>query len=144
MLNSVIGFSLATVITATAALACGTEKLAEATGVPLEISKDKPKMRDGFTLCNKRPEHFSVAIGYKRDGGEWQSEGWWTANPGQCVWLLADTQKVETVYIHAARKATGSVLTGSMFACVKDRIFTAFGADDCSARGLSRVGFADR
>jgi uncharacterized membrane protein len=143
MLNSALGFSIAAILTATSVLACDTEKFLGSKSVGLGFPKHETTMRSGFTLCNRRSEGFSVAIGYKRDGRQWQSEGWWTAKPGQCIWLLDETEKVETVYIHAARKATGPVVTGSMSACVKDTIFTVLGAKDCSGRGLNSVGFAE-
>ncbi|MEO0774526.1 MAG: DUF1036 domain-containing protein, partial [Pseudomonadota bacterium] len=54
-------------------------------------------------FCNETNVNASIAIGYLA-GDKWTSEGWWTAQPGQCVTTVDAPQPQAFYYWHAVNE----------------------------------------
>ena len=80
----------------------------------------------------------NIAIGYS-DNDVWTSEGWWDAEPGECLdvvsgdltrryyYVLVDSTDEEAVYDDPDHVYNF---------CVTDEAFTIKGDEDCEARGF--------
>lgn len=94
-----------------------------------------------FRVCNETANKVSVAFGYRAEKG-WQSEGWWVAEPDNCVTIYrGDLEARRYYYVYAADDVSGGAWDGSVFMCTRDETFTIFGVEDCLARGYERTGF---
>lgn len=94
-----------------------------------------------FRVCNETPNRVSIAFGYRAEKG-WQSEGWWVADPANCVTVYrGDLETRRYYYVYAADDVSGGAWDGSVFMCTRDETFTIFGVEDCLARGYERTGF---
>jgi uncharacterized membrane protein len=94
-----------------------------------------------FRVCNETANRVSVAFGYRAEKG-WQSEGWWVAEPSNCVTIYrGDLDARRYYYLYAADDVSGGYWDGSVFMCTRDETFTIFGVEDCLARGYERTGF---
>jgi len=94
-----------------------------------------------FRVCNQTANRVSIAFGYRADKG-WQSEGWWVAEPEDCVTVYrGDLETRRYYYLYAADDVSGGAWDGNVFMCTRDETFTIFGVEDCLARGYERSGF---
>lgn len=94
-----------------------------------------------FRVCNETPNKVSIAFGYRAEKG-WQSEGWWVAEPNNCVTIYRGNLEARRYYyLYAADDVGGGAWDGSVFMCTRDETFTIFGVEDCLARGYERTGF---
>lgn len=94
-----------------------------------------------FRVCNETGNKVSVAFGYRAEKG-WQSEGWWVAEPDNCVTIYRGNLEARRYYyVYAADDVSGGAWDGSVFMCTRDETFTIFGVEDCLARGYERTGF---
>jgi uncharacterized membrane protein len=94
-----------------------------------------------FRVCNETANRVSVAFGYRAEKG-WQSEGWWVADPDNCVTVYrGDLETRRYYYVYAADDIGGGAWDGNVFMCTRDETFTIFGVEDCLARGYERTGF---
>lgn len=94
-----------------------------------------------FRVCNETGNKVSIAFGYRAEKG-WQSEGWWVAEPDNCVTIYrGDLEARRYYYLYAADDVSGGAWDGSVFMCTRDETFTIFGVEDCLARGYERTGF---
>lgn len=94
-----------------------------------------------FRVCNETANKISIAFGYRADKG-WQSEGWWVAEPSNCVTIYRGNLEARRYYyLYAADDVSGGFWDGSVFMCTRDETFTIFGVEDCLARGYERTGF---
>lgn len=91
-------------------------------------------------LCNNTTSKVGVAIGYKDKEG-WASEGWWTAEPQKCLTLLKGALIARYYYVYAVDKEKGGSWGGKSQICIKDKLFTIRGIDDCTGRGFQKQGF---
>lgn len=92
-------------------------------------------------VCNETASKVSVAFGYRAEKG-WQSEGWWVAEPTNCVTVYrGDLEARRYYYLYAADDIGGGAWDGNVFMCTRDETFTIFGVEDCLARGYERTGF---
>lgn len=92
-------------------------------------------------ICNETANKVSIAFGYRAEKG-WQSEGWWVAEPDNCVTVYrGDLETRRYYYLYAADDISGGAWDGSVFMCTRDETFTIFGVEDCLARGYERTGF---
>jgi uncharacterized membrane protein len=91
-------------------------------------------------LCNNTASRVGVAIGYKDKEG-WASEGWWTAEPNKCLNLLKGSLIARYYYVYAVDYEKGGSWGGKSMMCIRDKIFTIRGFDNCDGRGYSKVGF---
>ncbi len=91
-------------------------------------------------LCNNTASRVGVAIGYKDTKG-WASEGWWTAEPKKCLTLLKGGLIARYYYVYAVDYEKGGSWGGKSQLCIKDKIFTIRGFDNCGDRGYEKVGF---
>jgi uncharacterized membrane protein len=94
----------------------------------------------GFRLCNKTPSRVGVAIGYK-EGGGWTTEGWWNVDAGACETLMPGPLVSRFYYIYAVDYDRGGIWAGQANMCMRDKMFTIKGIEDCVARGFERAGF---
>ncbi|MEO0372962.1 MAG: DUF1036 domain-containing protein, partial [Pseudomonadota bacterium] len=92
-----------------------------------------------LSFCNETGVNASIAIGYLA-GDTWTSEGWWTAQPGQCVTAVDAPQPQAYYYWHAVSE-NGEFASDAYFFCAVDDVFTIIGDQDCEARGHDRVAF---
>ena len=94
-----------------------------------------------FRVCNETANRVSIAFGYRAEKG-WQSEGWWVADPNNCVTVYrGDLETRRYYYVYAADDIGGGAWDGNVFMCTRDETFTIFGVEDCLARGYERTGF---
>lgn len=94
-----------------------------------------------FRVCNETANRVSIAFGYRADKG-WQSEGWWVAEPANCVTIFRGNLEARRYYyLYAADDVSGGAWDGNVFMCTRDETFTIFGVEDCLARGYERTGF---
>lgn len=92
-------------------------------------------------VCNETGNKVSIAFGYRAEKG-WQSEGWWVAEPTNCVTIYrGDLEARRYYYLYAADDVSGGAWDGDVFMCTRDETFTIFGVEDCLARGYERTGF---
>jgi uncharacterized membrane protein len=91
-------------------------------------------------LCNNTASRVGVAIGYKDREG-WASEGWWTAEPQKCLTLLKGALIARFYYVYAVDYDKGGSWGGKALMCIRDKIFTIRGFDNCKERGFQQVGF---
>jgi uncharacterized membrane protein len=91
-------------------------------------------------LCNNTTSRVGVAIGYKDKEG-WASEGWWTAEPQKCLTLLKGGLIARYYYVYAVDYEKGGSWGGKAMMCIRDKIFTIRGMDNCQERGYQKMGF---
>jgi uncharacterized membrane protein len=91
-------------------------------------------------LCNNTSSKVGVAIGYKDKEG-WASEGWWTAEPQKCQSLLKGTLIARYYYVYAVDYDKGGSWGGKAMLCIRDKIFTIRGIENCVERGYQKQGF---
>ncbi len=91
-------------------------------------------------LCNNTASKVGVAIAYKNKEG-WKSEGWWTAEPQKCLNLLKGPLPSRYYYVYAVDLVKGGSWGGKAQICIKDKLFTIAGIDNCEQRGYQKQGF---
>jgi uncharacterized membrane protein len=97
-------------------------------------------------LCNYTDSRVGVAIGYKDKKG-WVSEGWWTVeptknpDPKKCPTLIKGNLNARFYYVHAIDFQKGGSWSGTSRFCVRDKLFTVRGIQDCASRGYKQAGF---
>ncbi len=91
-------------------------------------------------LCNNTTSRVGVAIGYKDKEG-WATEGWWTFDPGKCLPLLKGDLIAKFYYVYAVDYDKGGSWGGKAMMCIRDKIFTIRGFDNCKEREFTQVGF---
>jgi uncharacterized membrane protein len=96
--------------------------------------------RADLKLCNNTASRVGVAIGYKDKDG-WASEGWWTAEPQKCLTLLKGALIARYYYVYAVDYDKGGSWGGKSMMCIRDKIFTIRGMDNCAERSYQKTGF---
>ena len=96
--------------------------------------------RADLKLCNNTESRVGVAIGYKDKEG-WATEGWWTIEPQKCLPLLKGDLIARYYYVYAVDYDKGGSWGGKSMMCIRDKIFTIRGIDNCEGRGYTKVGF---
>lgn len=91
-------------------------------------------------LCNHTTSRVGVAIGYKDKEG-WATEGWWTFEPDKCQPLIKGGLIAKYYYVYAVDYDKGGSWGGKAMMCIRDKIFTIRGLDNCKERGFTQVGF---
>ncbi len=91
-------------------------------------------------LCNRTASKVQAAVGYKDKDG-WVSEGWWSANPQACMKLVQGSLQARYYYIYAIDRQKGGNWGGKALFCMKEKIFTIRGINDCQGRGFEQQGF---
>jgi len=97
----------------------------------------------GLEFCNNSDEKVSVAIGYN-DGGVWTSEGWWVAEPDECIDVIKGdlTQRYYYILVDAADfDGVYDKSANTYNFCVANEAFTISGDEDCEARGYTTRDF---
>ena len=90
--------------------------------------------------CIELHRRIGVAIGYQ-DAKGWASEGWWNIAAQTCETLLKGTLPSRYYYVYAVDYDKGGSWGGKALFCIKDKIFTIRGIDDCKGRGYQSMGF---
>jgi uncharacterized membrane protein len=120
-----------------AALIAGA--LAFSLGVSLPAKAD-------LRICNNTASRVGVAIGYKDNQG-WASEGWWTMEPAtdpkKCTSLLKGNLIARYYYVYAVDYSKGGSWGGTSMFCIRERVFTIRGINDCVGRGYQKAGFIE-
>ena len=98
-----------------------------------------------LNLCNSSPLTIQTALAEPAGGGKWQSKGWWTINPGDCVNVLGT---LTNRYYYAFAETPGSRRrwTGDASFCVKYGAAFTLGEDSCSGedyRDFSKIDTGD-
>jgi uncharacterized membrane protein len=91
-------------------------------------------------MCNNTASKVGVAIAYKDKEG-WASEGWWTVDPQKCLPLLKGALIARYYYVYAVDNEKGGSWGGKSQICIRDKIFTIRGIDNCTERGFQKQGF---
>ncbi len=91
-------------------------------------------------LCNNTTSRVGVALGYKDKQG-WASEGWWNIVPQDCETLLKGPLIARYYYIYAVDYDKGGAWGGKSMMCIRDKLFTIRGLEQCGQRGYERKGF---
>ena len=114
---------------------------AQQTQSPTTADQSAETGEGSFRVCNETANKVSVAFGYRAEKG-WQSEGWWVAEPDNCVTIYRGNLEARRYYyVYAADDISGGAWDGNVFMCTRDETFTIFGVEDCLARGYERTGF---
>ncbi len=108
--------------------------------VLLAVAASATPAKADLKLCNNTASRVGVAIGYKDKEG-WASEGWWTAEPQKCLTLLKGSLIARYYYVYAVDYDKGGSWGGKALMCIRDKIFTIRGFDNCKERGFQQVGF---
>ena len=98
-----------------------------------------PALAD-FKMCNNTESRVGVALGYKDKEG-WASEGWWTIDSQKCLVLLKGALIARYYYVYAVDYEKGGSWGGKALMCIRDKIFTIRGLDNCVERGYQKMGF---
>lgn len=93
----------------------------------------------GLEFCNNTDQTVSIAIGYA-NGETWTSEGWWVAEPGNCVSPVKGDLPLSFYYWRATARDYSWEESRFMF-CTSSEVFTIEGDTDCEARGYNRSPF---
>jgi uncharacterized membrane protein len=109
----------------------GAFLLLSATGTPAKAD---------LKLCNNTASRVGVAIAYKDKEG-WASEGWWTVKPQECLPLIKGALVSRYFYVYAVDNEKGGSWGGKAQICIRDKIFTIRGIDQCTERGFQKQGF---
>lgn len=96
--------------------------------------------RADFRLCNDTKSLVGVALGY-RQGGKWQTEGWWQVPGETCASLIEGDLNSRYYYLYAEDADRGGQWRGDVFMCTSDREFSIEGVQECFARGFQKTGF---
>ena len=113
--------------------------IAASLGAGLVALGSVPAMAD-LQLCNRTSSKVQAAVGYKDKDG-WVSEGWWSANPQACMKLVQGSLHARYYYIYAIDRQKGGNWGGKALFCMKEKIFTIRGINDCVGRGFEQQGF---
>ncbi len=99
----------------------------------------EPVVNAGLKVCNETEHNQSLSFGY--DGADgWTSEGWWVAEPGECVTPALDGQPHRYIYYRA--EVNGGEFAGqNYFFCTTPDAYTIVGDDNCASRGYDREDF---
>ena len=93
----------------------------------------------GLEMCNQTSSPQEISIGYEGDEG-WTSEGWWVAEPGECVTPAVDGKPHRYFYYRA--EISGGPFTGqNYFFCTSPDAYTIVGDENCEGRGYDREDF---
>ncbi|NJM31065.1 MAG: DUF1036 domain-containing protein [Rhizobiales bacterium] len=76
-----------------------------------------------------------------KDKEGWASEGWWTAEPQKCLTLLKGGLIARYYYVYAVDYEKGGSWGGKAMMCIRDKIFTIRGIENCPERGFQKIGF---
>ena len=96
--------------------------------------------RADLKMCNNTASRVGVALGYKDKDG-WASEGWWTVDAQKCMTLLKGNLIARYYYVYAVDNEKGGSWGGKAMMCIRDKVFTIRGIDDCTGRGYQKIGF---
>src|SRR5258708_3651837 len=97
-------------------------------------------------LCNRTSSRVGVALGYK-DAQGWATEGWWTIDPttdpdpSKCAVLYNGDLIARYYYIFAVDYEKGGSWGGKAMMCIREKVFTIRGINDCESRGYKKMGF---
>ncbi len=93
-----------------------------------------------LTVCNDASAPRTLAVAYP-EGAGWQSEGWWTVDPGACKVVVAGDLTQRHYYYTLSDQAD---FAGEGYAfCVQSQSFTLSPADGDCAEGSTQRPFAD-
>ncbi len=109
-------------------------------GALLLLSAAGTPARADLKLCNNTASRVGVAIAYKDKEG-WASEGWWTVKPQECLPLIKGALVSRYFYVYAVDNEKGGSWGGKAQICIRDKIFTIRGIDQCTERGFQKQGF---
>ena len=109
-------------------------------GALLLLSAAGTPAKADLKLCNNTASRVGVAIAYKDKDG-WASEGWWTVKPQECLPLIKGALVSRYFYVYAVDNEKGGSWGGKAQICIRDKIFTIRGIDQCTERGFQKQGF---
>ncbi len=109
-------------------------------GVFMLLSAAGTPAKADLKLCNNTASRVGVAIAYKDKEG-WASEGWWTVKSKECLPLLKGALIARYYYVYAVDNEKGGSWGGKSIICIRDKIFTIRGIDQCTERGFQKQGF---
>ena len=98
-----------------------------------------PAMAD-LKMCNNTASRVGVALGYKDKEG-WATEGWWTVEAQKCLTLLKGALIARYYYVYAVDYEKGGSWGGKAMMCIREKVFTIRGINDCESRGYKKMGF---
>jgi len=96
--------------------------------------------RADLKMCNNTASRVGVAIGYKDKEG-WASEGWWAIEAQKCITLLKGALIARYYYVYAVDYEKGGSWGGNAMMCIREKVFTIRGIDNCVERGYQKTGF---
>jgi uncharacterized membrane protein len=114
--------------------------VAAALGAVLLLGVAGTPAKADLKLCNNTSSRVGIAIGYKNKEG-WASEGWWSTKPNECKTILQGALISRYYYVYAVDYDKGGSWGGKSMMCIREKIFTIKGLEDCVTRGFQKVGF---
>jgi len=95
-------------------------------------------------VCNEAGGKVWIAIAYVDQEGHWTSEGWWRADPDQCVPAFLGDPEGKFYYIHIEREGDQLSTVGNHVFCVhRPDKFKIRGIGDCRKRGYDEERFVE-
>ncbi|SFJ83218.1 DUF1036 domain-containing protein [Jannaschia pohangensis] len=95
-----------------------------------------------FTVCNQSFDVVNLALG-RFDVDVFETRGWWTVGPNQCVDLIEGELSVRFVYVFAKDVFGRPVLPGGVPMCLGSERFVIRGEQNCLARGYQEARFQE-
>ncbi|MBQ2261488.1 MAG: DUF1036 domain-containing protein [Loktanella sp.] len=99
-----------------------------------------PAAHAQFQVCNQTFDVVNLAVGsFVRSAFE--TTGWWTIGPNQCVFLIENQLDARYVYVFAQDVFGRIILSGATPMCIAPDRFTIRGESDCLVRGFLEARF---
>ena len=121
----------------------------------LEAAARKHVQKIGLTLCNQSEERIWSAIGL-RQKGLWESRGWWSIEPENCLQVYKDSLSASDLHFYALqedtpddpeneaprpdKKLTSIAVEPARF-CIAEARFSALGRENCTDQGYHAATF---
>lgn len=99
-----------------------------------------PAAKAQFQVCNQTFDVVNLALGHFVRAA-FETTGWWTVGPNQCVFLIEDQLEARYVYVFAQDVFGRVILSGATPMCVAPDRFVIRGERDCLVRGFLEARF---
>jgi uncharacterized membrane protein len=101
-----------------------------------------PSAHAELNFCNGSPLTIQTVVG-ESVGGAWQSRGWWTINPGDCVTVVGGDLKNRYYYAFAETPGSRWKWTGDASFCIRYGSAFTLGEGKCEAEEYRKFATVD-
>lgn len=86
-------------------------------------------------FCNNTRAVQNVSVGFENRNSDWQSEGWWVLDPGECKNALGGDLERRYYYYRIKSGGTARSNDADYKFCTKTEAYTIIGDKNCEGRG---------